>query len=144
MNSFNLKFTITATDGQNPLGFEAWLDDLQFYNCDRVTDSVTVQHIIQEDESQHCLRFLLKNKTTNHTQLDQQGNIVKDSMIEIHNISFDNIVVDNILYEKSMYSHNFNGNGQTITENFNRFMGCNGTVSLEFETPIYIWLLENM
>jgi hypothetical protein len=42
------------------------------------------------------------------------------------------------------YQHDFNGTGKLTTQNFYGELGCNGTVSLKFSTPIYIWLLENM
>jgi hypothetical protein len=145
MNFFNLTFQINPTDKQNPLGFEAWLDDQLFYNCDQLTDSVEIKKQIPDDENlTHCLRFILKNKNSNHTVLDQQNNIIQDSLIEISDIQFDGIAIDNIFYEHAVYSHNFNGNADTVTDKFNRFMGCNGTVSMSFYTPVYVWILENM
>jgi len=44
----------------------------------------------------------------------------------------------------AQYQHDFNGTGNPTIDKFYGEMGCNGTVSLKFTTPIYLWLLENM
>jgi hypothetical protein len=47
--------------------------------------------------------------------------------------------------EQAEYHHDCNGTAQqVILDKFYREMGCNGTVSLKFTTPVYLWLLENM
>jgi hypothetical protein len=46
--------------------------------------------------------------------------------------------------EQAVYTHDFNGTQQEIQDEFYSEMGCNGTVSLKFSTPIYLWLLEHM
>jgi len=46
--------------------------------------------------------------------------------------------------ELATYTHDFNGTKELTQEKFYGVMGCNGTVSLKFATPIYLWLLENM
>jgi hypothetical protein len=43
-----------------------------------------------------------------------------------------------------VYEHDYNGTGTLTQEKFYGQMGCNGTVSLAFCTPIYMWLLEHM
>ena len=49
-----------------------------------------------------------------------------------------------MLVEQAVYTHDFNGTQPEIEDTFFGEMGCNGTVSLRFTTPIYLWLLENM
>jgi hypothetical protein len=65
-------------------------------------------------------------------------------MLTISNISIDDIDIDQLLIEKAEYTHDFNGSQDTITDKFYGDMGCNGTVTFEFTTPFYLWLLENM
>jgi hypothetical protein len=46
--------------------------------------------------------------------------------------------------EKCVYTHNFNDTQPEIQDTFHGIAGCNGTISLQFNTPVYLWLLENM
>ena len=83
-------------------------------------------------------------KTPAHTVVDEQGNIVSDAMINISKISVDDIDITQVVHELSVYQHDFNGSQPVIEDKFYGDMGCNGTVRLNFTTPIYLWLLENM
>ena len=140
-----LTFTLDTTDSTSKLGFEAWIDDHKFYDNDHVTGSENIALDIDDNnDAEHQLRFILKNKTAEHTHLDQAGNIVEDSRLKISNISFDEIQLGHMVTEQAVYEHSFNGTGQPTKDKFYGEMGCNGTVSLKFTSPIYLWLLENM
>ena len=62
----------------------------------------------------------------------------------ISDIQFDEIRLGHLVHELANYTHNFNGTGPYVVEPFSNSMGCNGTVSLKFTTPVYLWLLEHM
>ena len=76
--------------------------------------------------------------------IDSEGQITKDAMISISNISIDGIPMDQVITEVARYHHNFNGTQPEIQDKFYGNMGCNGQLKLKFTTPIYLWLLENM
>jgi len=135
---------ITNTDPTARLGLEIWLDHDQIYNSEHVSDAVDFGHMFDDVDGNHVLRFVMKNKTHKHTQVDSDGNIVKDSCVCIENLSFDEIELGQIFIDQAVYDHDFNGTGDPIKDKFYGTMGCNGTVSLAFTTPIYLWLLENM
>jgi hypothetical protein len=61
----------------------------------------------------------------------------------ITDLSFDEILLAQIFVDKATYTHNFNGTGEETQEKFYGELGCNGTISLKFTTPIYLWILEN-
>ena len=86
----------------------------------------------------------MSGKTRRHTRLDAQGNITYDACLKITDISFDDISISDLLSQKAVYNHDFNGSGEQTQDRFYETMGCNGSVDLEFSTPIYLWLLENM
>ena len=141
--SITISFCIDTTDVACALGFEAWIDDKKFHDTDHVAGR---QQIFIEipDDSQHELRLVLKNKTAEHTQIDEAGNIVTDARLRITDIAFDEIKLGHMFVEQAVYTHEFNGTGTPIKDKFYGELGCNGTVSLKFTAPVYLWLLEHM
>ena len=140
-----ITFNLATTDATAELGFEAWIDDRKFLDVDHVkeTQTVTVE-LEDQDDAEHELRLVLKNKTTAHTQVDEHGNIVADARLQITDVAFDEIRLGPMYTEKSVYTHDFNGTGEATVDKFYGELGCNGTVSLKFSTPMYLWLLEHM
>jgi hypothetical protein len=140
-----IKFDIDTTDANAALGVEVWLNDQKLLDCDHVTQAIPVAVPVDDDvEVDNQLKIVLKNKTSEHTAVDEQGNIIKDSCLMVQNFKLDDVDIDQLISEKAVYCHNFNGNADYIDDEFYWVMGCNGTVTLNFFTPTYIWLLENM
>ena len=135
--------TVSTSNLLANIGLEVWLDDQQLFDRNHVNDQ-QLEWSISEEDADHELRFVMKNKTTDHTQLDEHGKIIQDSRITIQNLCFDEIELGQLFIDHAEYTHNFNGTKDIITDKFYGEMGCNGTVSLKFTTPIYLWLLENM
>ena len=127
------------------LGFEAWIDQRKFLDLDHVkeTQPVTVE-LDDQDDAEHELRLVLKNKTAEHTQVDEQGNIITDARLLITDVAFDEIRLGHMFFEQAVYTHDFNSTGATTQDKFYGELGCNGIVSLKFATPMYLWLLEHM
>ena len=140
-----ITFNLATTDATAELGFEVWIDQRKVLDVDHVkeTQSVAVE-LDDEDNTEHELRLVLKNKTTAHTRVDEHGNIVADARLQITDMAFDEIQLKNIFVEQAVYTHDFNGTGETTQDKFYSELGCNGTVSLKFATPMYLWLLEHM
>lgn len=145
MNSLPIEFDISTTDAAAKLGVEVWLDDVCVYQTDHVTETHHFRHDINDDEEiTRRLKIIMTGKMSDHTQIDSDGNIVKDVMLGIHNITMDDINIDHTFCKIATYDHDFNGTGAKLTHKFFGHMGCNGVVTFEFATPGYIWLLENM
>ena len=142
-NTTKISCTIGTNNPTAELGLEVWLDDQQLFDTNHVSDQ-QLEWSIGEDEADHELRFIMKNKTTDHTQIDEHGTIIQDAVIKINNLCFDEIALGQVFVDHAEYTHDFNGTKDSVTEKFYGEMGCNGTVSLKFTTPIYLWLLENM
>ena len=140
-----ITFNLATTDAMAELGFEAWIDQHKFLDVDHVkeTQPVTVE-LDDQDDAEHELRLVLKNKTAEHTQVDEQGNIITDARLLITDVAFDEIRLGHMFFEQAVYTHDFNGTGKAIVDKFYGELGCNGTVSLKFATPMYLWLLEHM
>jgi len=142
--TFNISCEIDTTDASVPLDIAVFIDDQPIFDHSHVDGPIKLSYDLLEDECEHELRFVMQNKLPDHTQIDQTGNIVQDARIVIRNIAFDSILLGQLGVDHTRYTHNFNGTGETTTQKFYGEMGCNGTVSLKFTTPIYLWLLENM
>jgi hypothetical protein len=144
MDTANISFDIDTTDGDAQLGVEVWIDDVCACQIIHVTGPYHFSHDMSDHDGEHELRIVLTGKTNDHTKIDDQGNITKDALISVLNIQVDEIDATQLFHAQAQYHHDFNGTQEPTQSKFYRYMGCNGTVSLKFSTPIYLWLLENM
>ena len=144
-NTVVISCAVNTSDPAAQLGFEAWINDRKFFDTDHVQIHQPIQlEIPDDDDVDHELRFVLKNKMPEHTCIDEAGNIVADARLIISDLTFDEIQLGHLVTEQATYAHDFNGTGQPVQDKFYGEMGCNGTVSLKFTTPVYLWLLEHM
>ena len=136
---------LSTTDPTVPLGFEILLNNKSVYKCEHVRESCQVfVDINDEDDATQKLQFVMTGKTTEHTKVDENGNITSDAMLSIGNVLIDDININQLLTQIAKYTHDFNSTQPEITDKFYGNMGCNGTITFEFTTPFYMWLLENM
>lgn len=145
-NTVKISCNLSTSDSSVPLGMEIWLDDKMIFNQEWIKQPVLFCHEIPDTDTdvEHELRFVLKNKSSEHTKIDEAGNILKDASVTVSDLTFDEIALGHMATELAVYTHDFNGTQDMIKDKFFGVMGCNGTVSLKFSTPIYLWLLENM
>jgi hypothetical protein len=144
MDKISVTFDLTSSDYTAALGFDVVLDDNVLLSIDHVKEATPVSVEIDDNEGEHEFKFVMKNKTQEHTTVDADGNITNDAMLNIANVTFDDIKLEQVFMKQSIYHHSFNSAQAPIEDEFFSDMGCNGHVSLRFTTPIYLWLLENM
>lgn len=142
-DTLKIKLKIGSTDYSVPLGLEVWLDDKFIYDA-VVNAPVLNEFEIADTDGEHELRIVLKNKLSEHTKIDADGNIVADAMLTVDLVEFDEININDLFIANSQYSHSFNGDSEPILDKCYGNLGCNGSVSLKFNTPFYLWLLESM
>ena len=127
-----------------PLHLTIKLDGQTLLDQD-IQEPVDFVHEVEDQEARHLLEFEMLNKSDQHTPWDSQGQILGDCQLQIEKMSFDGIELTQIFSRNSQYLHSYNDpNGEVVTDQFYEIMGCNGVVRFEFETPVYLWLLENM
>lgn len=144
MNTTLLTFNVTPSNPQQPLGIEIWFDEFQLLDIHRLTSQQSVECSFDDDiDRLHKLTIIIKNKTANHTIINN-NEIVSDSLINIDNFKLDNIDIDQLVSKLAVYAHDYNGSGSCVNDLFFNSAGCNGSITLEFASPSYIWLLENM
>lgn len=144
-NIVTISFVLDTSNASVPLGLEAWIDHQKLFNSEHVQGNEKIQIEIADDDAEHELRIVMKNKTTDHTQVDQIGNIISDARLLISDLTFDEISLGQLVTDHAVYTHDQNAQLTTpVQDKFYSEMGCNGTVSLKFSTPVYLWLLEHM
>ena len=144
MNTLQLSCNIENTDPLLALGLLIRLNNIIVFDSDHVQETVTFTYDTEDEEGEHVLEFVMKNKTADHTKIDTDGNIVKDARIIISNLEFDAIDLTQVFISHAVYTHDFNGTKNKTQEKFYGEMGCNGIVSFKFNSPVYLWLLEHM
>jgi hypothetical protein len=144
LETANISFDIETSDAECPLGVEIWLNNTLLLKNNHVQDKIAFDYNMNDDDGDHELHFVIDGKTPDHTQVDETGTIIKDATLVISNIMIDEVDVNQLFLEKCVYTHDFNGTQPEIVDTFHGIAGCNGTISFEFSTPIYLWLLQNM
>jgi len=145
MDHYNLKFRLESTDYQCPLSFTVKLDGETVWRQDPVAQPSDIVIPVPDTDSTvlRTLTLEMGNKLRQHTNVDESGTILQDACLQISNFAIDDICIDHPLQKNSRYQHNFNGHGDTTVTGFFGVMGCNGTVTFTFTTPIFYWLLDN-
>jgi len=108
----------------------------------QVTDTSFISYTGEfENEGDHQLLIKLKNKQPEHTVVDDKGNIVKDSLLEIKQVIMEDIEVHNSFsLDKEKFYYEHSGQRDTLYNT----LGVNGQAVINFTTPFYVWLLETI
>lgn len=112
---------------------------------DAVAAEQPIDLSVELPEGKHKLIVELYNKDKYQTVL-QDDKIVKDQLLNIDSVSFDDIDIGYLSHKLSKYypDQNYYSNSAPLLVNNCVNLGYNGRWELEFTTPIYIWLLENI
>lgn len=143
-NTAKISCTLDTNNPAAKLGFEAWVDDYKFFDLAHVEHKQEVFVEIPDTVGEHELKFVLKHKSPGYTTIDEHGTIISDAVLTISDIKFDDAELKHVATKLSTYTHDFNGTGKEVQDKFYGTLGCNGTVSLKFTTPMYLWLLEHL
>ena len=77
MDTIKFNCVVGSTNFAVPLGLEIWLDQHKLFDQDHIDQDYNIEHEISDDDGDHELRFVLKHKQSDHTQVDADGNITK-------------------------------------------------------------------
>lgn len=141
MTKSTFKFAVRSSSPE--LKFKFVFDGQEiFYGS---IDSQTFSHQFSDDDQEHTIEFHLEGKTIEHTVVNDNGEIVSDHVIEIHDMMLEGVALDQIFYCKNQYYHSFNDVSKDLVEDqFYGIMGCNGKVEFKFTSPVYLWFLDNI
>lgn len=142
MITYTFDFAIDPTEPSNYIEAEVWVDSTCIFGGP-VTESIGIAHNVPDDEGEHELRIVMSGKQPSDTKLDEDGKIISDVLLFIKKMTIAGRPAEQLFNENATYTHDNNGTTAKETHKFFGIMGCNGTVSLKFTTPIYLWVLEN-
>jgi hypothetical protein len=96
METVEISFDLTSTDYSAELGFSVTLDEKTIIDILHVDKETPVTLKIEADDGDQELKFTMKNKTANHTTVDENGQVVKDAYLNISNFYLKNIKLGDI------------------------------------------------
>lgn len=156
MTTESVKFTIalSGTYHDKRPQYSVLIDDQEyasgFINADSGTTEL-IEFDANLNEGPHSLNIKLLNKDPSDTIKSSNDpvnfEIVKDMLLNIEKIKIDSIDLDSLIWTESEYfldnPYTFNGeNISSLKSCVN--LGWNGTYRIQFNSPVYIWLLEKL
>jgi hypothetical protein len=144
--NLTFKISLTGTYWDHRPQFSVWFDDhvvIQSEIASKAEQIVSFERRV--DEGAHELKIRLENKTNSDT-VTENGQVVKDMLLNIDDITIDDISLGNLLWSAEyILDRPQEYQGKTI----DHLDGCvnlgwNGTYVLKFTSPFYIWLLEKL
>lgn len=159
MGTEKLKFKLElyATMWDQPPHAEILINDKSHFVGDITGDEnnpavIEFEHDLTEGGDYH-LTIKRSGKGKNQTVINDKGDILKDQMLHIKQIEIDDINIGALVYE-GVYTPEYpepwasqqRASGQVLQVSFKNAirLGHNGTWTFSFESPFYMWLLENL
>ena len=115
-------------------------------------DVIEFEHEFTEGEKSELI-IERSGKLVNQTVVNNKGDLLKDQLLHIKGIEIDEIDIGALVYE-GVYTPDYpepwasqqRQAGNELTESFKNVtsMGHNGKWAFKFESPFYMWLLENL
>lgn len=117
--------------------------DIQPPGAQKISPVKYIEFTIElEEESKNKLQIRLENKEDSDTvENADKTDIIKDMLLNVDSIEIDNIPLDSLLWSASKFIPD-DADRPTLTQCVN--LGWNGTYVIEFTSPFYLWLLENI
>ena len=148
MQEENLKFDIslTGTYWDKKPQFSVWLDDHVVTQSEISSPAEQIVSFERRvDEGNHELKIRLENKTNSDTVIEN-GEVVKDMLLNIGNITIDDISLGNLLWSAEYVLDKPQVYKDATIDHLDGCvnLGWNGTYILKFTSPFYIWLLEKL
>lgn len=135
------EITLSGTWWDQVPEFAIGIDDQEFVR-DFVTDSKTFTFSVDLTEDSHFLWIDFLNKSDDQViQNDDKTEIIKDLLLNIEKISIDDIEIENLKWSASKFIPN-DPTRPVLDQCVN--LGWNGRYRIDFTSPVYLWLLENI
>ena len=145
--TLTFKISLTGTYWSKKPNFSIFLNDELIEQKDIENESVheiVFERSVTEDQ-EHELKIRLNNKQDEDT-IVENNQIVKDMILNIDGIEIDDVDIGNLRWSadyKLDQAREYNGKQTDHIDNCVN-LGFNGTYTLKFTSPFYVWLLEKL
>ena len=151
------KMELYATMWDRPPHAEILIGDKSYFTGD-ITGTEEKPNVIEFEheftEGEKCeLTIKRSGKIKNQTVVNDKGDLLKDQLLHIKRMEIDEIDLGALVYE-GVYTPEYpepwasqqREAGVELPESFKNVtaMGHDGTWRFKFESPFYMWLLENL
>jgi|TARA_R110001592_G_scaffold5961_2_gene32394 hypothetical protein len=159
MGTEKLKFKLElyATMWDKSPHAEIMIDDHSHFKGD-ITGTEEKPDVVEFEQNfdegkQYKLIIHRSGKGKNQTVVNEKGDLLKDQLLNIKSIEIDGIDIGALVYEgiyEPQYAEPWATQqkqaGIDLPKTFKNVtqMGHNGTWTFSFESPFYMWLLENL
>ena len=109
MEKVSVAFTVSSTNYGVPLGFSVLYNNRTVVDIDSIDKQKTVAFDLEIEDGAQQLNFVMKNKTVDHTVIDESNNIISDACLTINDVTIENVDLGYNFIKHSVYTHNFNG-----------------------------------
>lgn len=142
METLNFKIGLSGTFFKNVPAYSILLNGVKQASGKVSASTEIVEFTV--DLLEDCTQLLevrYDNKTNADTITDANESIIKDTLLNIDSVELDDIELGILKWSHSTFVGD-DTNRPILTNCVN--LGWNGSWQLKFETPFYLWLLENM
>ena len=151
------KLELYATMWDQPPHAEILIGDKSHFNGDitgteNKPDVIEFEHEFTEGEKSELI-IERSGKIEGQTVINENGDVLKDQLLHIKSMEIDEIDLGALVYE-GIYTPQYpepwatqqREAGTELPESFKNVtsMGHDGKWSFKFESPFYMWLLENL
>jgi len=145
VENINIEIELSETSWSKHPQYSIWFDNQVVEQSEISSGRKTIKFTREIEEGPHSLSIRLENKDPSDTVIDD-NQIVKDMLLNIEDIRIDDITLGNLLwFAQYKLDQPQQYNGKIIDELSNCVnLGWNGTYTLTFNSPFYIWLLEKL
>jgi hypothetical protein len=155
--TLHFKIGLSGSSTKKQPEFKIYVNNTEFVSAQLTGDANVTEYFEFDafiDEGECSLVIELVNKSMHDTMLDAGGNIVEDLLLNIDSIEVDEIDLGSLLWTASDYRPDYPEKhklkvtemGQELPKSVKNCvnLGWNGSWTLPFTSPFYVWLLENI
>lgn len=103
---------------------------------------VTVNQNFLNLPKTHELIIDIDGKTHDMTVMDENNNIISDTVFRIQQVSLNHIDIGEMFYLNAQYQHTHNGYSDPVTQPPSDISGFNGQIKWNFFSPVHRWLYQ--
>jgi len=147
METVEVKFTLEPTWFNNAPKIKVAINNNILLDTQLEEKLDFKQTVELSEDNSHQLTFTLYDKTNNDTEILEDGSIKQDTLVKLSQLELENVnLTETMSLNKDVfyYEHDSNGTAQLEKHTLYNTLGCNGTATINFSTPFYIWSLENL